>query len=133
MSFFEDLFEMFEGKRRRGHNGGYGNGHHGGYGNGHHGDHHNDPHDRHSYDNYHDQYAHEENQINPNVYKNKEQLLCPKCSSEVQPGAKFCHSCGASMVTDRNCPGCGSRIQLNSTFCTNCGRKVNNTGIERIK
>lgn len=129
MSFFEELFEAFEGRRRRGHHGGYGNGHHGGHHNGHH----NSQHDSHSYDNHHDHCSHDDYQTNPNPYKNKEQVLCPQCYAEVQLGAKFCHSCGAAMNTDRNCPGCGSRIQLNSAFCSNCGRKVNNTGIERIK
>jgi predicted nucleic acid-binding Zn ribbon protein len=109
MSFFEDLFEVFEGKRRRGHHDGQNYGHH----------------NRHSYDNHHDHYAHEDYQKYQNSYENREWLICPQCSAKVQPDAKFCNSCGARMDSNRNCPGCGSKIQVNSTFCSNCGRKVN--------
>lgn len=116
MSFFEDLFEIFEGRQRRKHNGGHYSGHDYKHNYGHY--------DKHLYDSHHDHCAHEDYQVNPNLYKNKEQLFCPQCSVEVQPESKFCHRCGASLNTYRNCPGCGSRIRLDSVFCSNCGRKV---------
>lgn len=120
MSLFEDLFEVFEGKRRKGYHGG-------------HYDKHNIHHDKHLYDNHHDHCEHEDYQVNPSLYKNRERLSCPQCSVAVGPEAKFCHSCGASLNSYKNCPGCGSRMQVDSVFCSNCGRKANGSGIERTK
>lgn len=48
--------------------------------------------------------------------------LCPKCSVQVIPGAKFCHSCGDKIV-ERNkpCPVCSGTNPLSSVFCHHCG------------
>ena len=29
-------------------------------------------------------------------------MRCPKCGSEIQPGAKFCSICGSTLVSNNN-------------------------------
>ncbi len=49
-------------------------------------------------------------------------LLCPKCSVQVIPGAKFCHSCGDKVVERiKPCPVCSGTNPINSVFCHHCG------------
>jgi predicted amidophosphoribosyltransferase len=45
--------------------------------------------------------------------------LCPNCQAENRPGARFCRSCGATLVTV--CPFCGAATELGQAFCDECG------------
>lgn len=48
--------------------------------------------------------------------------LCPKCTVEVLPGAKFCHRCGDKIVErSKSCPACKGDNPLSSVFCHHCG------------
>ena len=49
----------------------------------------------------------------------KEGKLCPKCGTQVEADAKFCGSCGTSLVT--LCPQCGEEVAPDAQFCTACG------------
>ncbi len=51
-------------------------------------------------------------------------MNCSKCGSQVQPGDKFCGSCGAPVVTTQFCPECGSQIAAGASFCSNCGKSL---------
>ena len=48
---------------------------------------------------------------------------CPKCSAEVQAGAKFCPECGNPMGKAK-CPGCGKEFDHAPKFCDDCGTKI---------
>jgi len=45
---------------------------------------------------------------------------CPKCSSAVPAGAKFCNECGASL-RPAACPKCGTASAPGAKFCIECG------------
>jgi Double zinc ribbon len=48
--------------------------------------------------------------------------LCPKCTSDVIPGSKYCHRCGEKMaVQQKPCPACKESNPLTSVFCHHCG------------
>ncbi len=44
---------------------------------------------------------------------------CPKCGAEAPEGAKFCGSCGSSLI--RTCPNCGVEVPSDARFCLSCG------------
>ena len=44
---------------------------------------------------------------------------CPQCGTAVAAGAKFCGSCGASLIT--LCPQCGKEVEPQAQFCVECG------------
>jgi membrane protease subunit (stomatin/prohibitin family) len=54
---------------------------------------------------------------------------CPKCSTLVPPGSRFCPSCGYTMAPAAAsptgpatpCPKCNTPIPAGSKFCPNCG------------
>lgn len=46
---------------------------------------------------------------------------CPRCSTPLVAGAKFCHQCGAAAVTGF-CAGCGKELPGDARFCPGCGR-----------
>ena len=49
-------------------------------------------------------------------------ILCPKCSVQVIPGAKYCHSCGDKVVErSKPCPVCTGTNPIASVFCHHCG------------
>ena len=62
-------------------------------------------------------------------------MICPKCKSDIQEGAKFCATCGESWSQINNdttcnvvarkkvCSSCGAEIKETALFCTNCGAK----------
>jgi membrane protease subunit (stomatin/prohibitin family) len=51
-------------------------------------------------------------------------VACPKCSSTVPAGAKFCPSCGHSMAPPKKkCVHCGAEIGESAKFCPECGQK----------
>lgn len=59
-----------------------------------------------------------------------EAAYCPACHAANKQGAKFCNSCGASMIppepkpTEKTCPGCGAAVPDGSKFCTECGMSL---------
>ena len=48
---------------------------------------------------------------------------CPKCQAAAAPGAKFCGSCGASLLPAA-CPQCHAPATPGAKFCANCGTKL---------
>ena len=47
---------------------------------------------------------------------------CSTCTSEIIPGAKFCHRCGENIVQKtKNCPSCSGENPISSVFCHHCG------------
>lgn len=59
-----------------------------------------------------------------------EAAYCPACHAANKQGAKFCNSCGASMIppepkpAGKTCPGCGAAVPDGSKFCTECGMSL---------
>src|SRR5690349_2925305 len=47
-------------------------------------------------------------------------VICPACSTENLPDAKFCANCGTRL----GCPTCGSPIVPGARFCSNCGTQL---------
>ncbi|MEX2204639.1 MAG: adenylate/guanylate cyclase domain-containing protein [Myxococcota bacterium] len=47
-------------------------------------------------------------------------MLCAQCGTELLPGKKFCHACGAAAAAA--CPSCGARVDPSWRFCPECGR-----------
>lgn len=105
MDFFEDLFELGDRKRRK------------------HGDGHYDKHHEHGRDEY---YKDEHHEHDHGYYENtpRQGTLCPRCSSQIIQGSKFCQNCGVAINVALNCSGCGSKITANATFCPECGKKL---------
>ena len=46
---------------------------------------------------------------------------CPKCSAEVESGAKFCDECGSPIPQEKVCPSCNAKLKENAKFCSECG------------
>jgi class 3 adenylate cyclase len=44
---------------------------------------------------------------------------CASCATQLQPGARFCFSCGAPTAT--GCVSCGSELPAGARFCPTCG------------
>lgn len=56
-------------------------------------------------------------------------MNCPKCSSPLREGAKFCTACGqkieaAGTPPAASCPKCGAALRPNAKFCTTCGERL---------
>ncbi|NIV38780.1 MAG: zinc-ribbon domain-containing protein, partial [Anaerolineae bacterium] len=49
-------------------------------------------------------------------------MQCPKCQTENREGARFCGSCGASLLI--SCPACGVELVPGLRFCDACGREL---------
>lgn len=49
---------------------------------------------------------------------------CTVCGSQVEPGHKFCESCGAKMEEFPACRKCGARFIVPVKFCESCGTPV---------
>ncbi len=50
-------------------------------------------------------------------------MNCSKCGSPVQPGDKFCGSCGTAVNT-QYCTNCGAQLAAGAVFCVNCGKSL---------
>jgi class 3 adenylate cyclase/tetratricopeptide (TPR) repeat protein len=46
-------------------------------------------------------------------------LICSNCSTENEPGRKFCRECGSPLA--RACPNCGTFNDAGAKFCGECG------------
>jgi class 3 adenylate cyclase/tetratricopeptide (TPR) repeat protein len=53
---------------------------------------------------------------------------CPSCDHENRSAARFCESCGATLL--RLCSGCGSELSATARFCGDCGTAVGETASE---
>ena len=51
-------------------------------------------------------------------------MNCPKCNSELRPGAKFCTKCGQKVEEAPMCPQCNAPLKPGAKFCTKCGCKL---------
>ncbi len=47
-------------------------------------------------------------------------MPCAQCGTELLPGKKFCHACGAPVPAA--CSECGTRLEPTWRFCPECGR-----------
>jgi len=47
---------------------------------------------------------------------------CPKCKATVQPGVKFCTSCGAKLIS--TCEKCNVEYPVGTKFCAQCGKAL---------
>ncbi len=56
--------------------------------------------------------------------------ICPQCDIEVEPGLKFCTSCGSEITVsgvsseETVCPKCYADVEPGLKFCTSCGSEV---------
>ena len=48
--------------------------------------------------------------------------LCPACGTQNPDGARFCASCGASLIPA--CPACGAEVPEGARFCPACGTPI---------
>lgn len=48
---------------------------------------------------------------------------CPACNAPVDPHAKFCPECGATLPA--HCKNCGAKLEAGAKFCPECGTKTN--------
>lgn len=58
-------------------------------------------------------------------------LRCSSCNTVLSPGTKFCHKCGAKVMTQTVekpsvifCPNCGTKNEGDALFCFSCGSKL---------
>ena len=49
-------------------------------------------------------------------------MICPSCTTENQPGAKFCVECGTALALA--CPSCGAPHVAGQRFCAECGTSL---------
>ena len=55
-------------------------------------------------------------------------VICPKCGTSNNVGAKFCQSCGGKLVVETiPCPKCGSKVSIDAKFCPDCGNPMKAT------
>jgi hypothetical protein len=77
-------------------------------------DNHDDDHHGHYRDNHSQAYL--SNPVMPSTG-----LLCTRCSTQLVPGAKFCHQCGMIIVQKTNCAYCESTLPAKALFYPQCG------------
>lgn len=55
-------------------------------------------------------------------------IICPKCGGHNKSDAKFCMSCGSSIVDSKTeskrCPTCNVLVKEEIKFCARCGTKI---------
>jgi membrane protease subunit (stomatin/prohibitin family) len=51
-------------------------------------------------------------------------VACPACHSEVSAAARFCPSCGESLVAGDRCQNCETPLSPDAKFCSRCGEPV---------
>ena len=47
---------------------------------------------------------------------------CPKCKKQIEPGIKFCSSCGTKLLI--SCQKCQKDYQIGAKFCPDCGTSL---------
>ena len=52
-----------------------------------------------------------------------DKLTCPHCSAPIVKDAKFCPSCGKSLLSAK-CSKCGTVNETGSKFCKQCGTSL---------
>jgi RNA polymerase subunit RPABC4/transcription elongation factor Spt4 len=115
MEFLEGLLD-FGDRKRRSRSGGFQNG--GVYEN--HGDHdHDDDHDHHDHHQQHSNPSFAHAFVPPSAQMPG--VVCQKCSTQIVPGARFCHGCGSAINSSPNCASCGTLLPANALFCPQCG------------
>jgi membrane protease subunit (stomatin/prohibitin family) len=50
-------------------------------------------------------------------------IACPKCNTQNPQGAKFCSSCGTSLI-QIDCPFCKAKNPPEAKFCIACGKNI---------
>lgn len=62
-------------------------------------------------------------------------MQCKSCQTELTKDAKFCHSCGKSVVepTAKKCPECDTENVPAAKFCKNCGATLTKAAAEKVK
>ena len=50
-------------------------------------------------------------------------VTCGECGTNLLPGKKFCHACGAR--ASATCPSCGTVVEPGFQFCPDCGEALN--------
>lgn len=55
-----------------------------------------------------------------------EPLRCSGCQAVLEPGTKFCESCGQAVKAPEPfaCPQCGAMLKPGAKFCKDCGAKI---------
>src|SRR3990172_8981862 len=54
-------------------------------------------------------------------------MRCGACGTELLPGKRFCHACGARAPLV--CAGCGASVSAEFRFCPDCGLAVAADGV----
>src|SRR2546427_11890277 len=54
-------------------------------------------------------------------------MRCASCATELIPGKRFCHACGARAALV--CSGCGASLTPEFRFCPDCGRDLASEGV----
>lgn len=64
-------------------------------------------------------------QATNNTSGNQNPVICSKCNSPNNVGARFCSSCGAELTVKKIfCSNCGTELVPGSKFCSSCGNKI---------
>src|SRR5436190_1832326 len=49
-------------------------------------------------------------------------MRCTSCGTDLIPGKRFCHACGARAAAQ--CPACGANVSAEFRFCPDCGVEI---------
>ncbi len=56
-------------------------------------------------------------------------VKCPSCAADNPPGARFCSSCGTALAaSSAHCSNCGTELDPGARFCPSCGTGVDGAG-----
>ena len=59
--------------------------------------------------------------------------ICSSCGTQNNDSAKFCLSCGKSLLSKYICPHCSNEIKPNDTFCPSCGKSLKEIQAQKPK
>src|SRR5262245_12700004 len=57
-------------------------------------------------------------------------MRCASCGTELIPGKRFCHACGARATSQ--CPACGASVTAEFRFCPDCGVELASAGVHDV-
>ena len=63
------------------------------------------------------------NSCGASLISKSDTIKCPECHEDIPSGSNFCNFCGAKIEKKIVCE-CGNEIKPGSNFCENCGKKV---------